>query len=247
MNRIKIGFFFIVVYLAIALPFAVIGGVLLEKKGLWIGFLGSILCVGSVMVFSENLMGYIFRRDKKIFKGLSRTLEIVESEFGGVSPRLIVFSDPAPDALALRSIGGRGTIFISQGMIGLLSEKELQAILKECMSRLSQPGVALQGLCFTVVHFFLAIAPQGWVGLVFSGNDISRRGKYLLSPISAIGFLILFPIIRFFLKFGSLSLSKVMAKEDQGDYWQAIQKIVQAVQVLGLLEKRRVFSILFPL
>jgi hypothetical protein len=195
---------------------------------------------------SEYIVARVHRASSVIPDGLHRTLELALS--GDIEkqwPHLLVFSDPSPNALIIRSWGGSGTILVSQGLVALLNEEELRAILQLCVLRLKEPGIAFQSFCFIFALGALSFAPRPWVNLVFTGRTLPRVEERLLGPCSALGFLVLFPVVRFFLYFGRSPIRSRTTSQLGGIYSAAMQKVAQAIHIWGPGKNYGIFSLYF--
>ncbi|MDR3605936.1 MAG: hypothetical protein P4M08_00985 [Oligoflexia bacterium] len=64
-------------------------------------------------------------------------------------PRIQVSGETTPQARIARSIRGNGTISISRGLLSLLNEEELQAVLREAFDRLQSRGILRATCCAT--------------------------------------------------------------------------------------------------
>jgi hypothetical protein len=148
--------------------------------------------------------------------------------------------DPAPSALVVRSLLGRGRILVSQGILALLSEEELRALLGAAVIRCGDRRLPLQSACALLAVTTLSLAPREWVSMVFAGRTPrpERGKKRPLSPVSALRFLAIFPIARVFMKLGSMGESALRARLlDSPHSGAAVRKISHAIHPWGPNER----------
>lgn len=201
--------------------------------GLGISLLG--LCCGSL--WSERGVSRAHSIEPNTPQGLDRSLEVAAHSISAILeiseplPRLLVFADPSPNALAVRSLGGRGTILLSQGLISLLNEDELREVLILCLLRLKQSSIVFQSFCAILAIWALGFAPRPWVNLVFAGKTLSTREEQLLSPVSGVGFLVFFPVARFIFNLGKPVFSFKMQISLRNKYLTTVQKIAQTIHI----------------
>lgn len=176
----------------LSMPFVITGALLAGTSGVIcggvIGLLGMIL----IAAYSEHGIAKAYHAEKPIPQGLMRTLQFIDEEGSEPTPHLLVYSDPTPNVFTVRSFGGKGTVLLSQGLVALLNEEELRAILRMCLYRVRKTPLVFQSFCAQLTIWSLASAPQVWVDLVFSGRTLSKEEERLLSPLSTVGFLISF-------------------------------------------------------
>lgn len=131
-------------------------------------------------------------------KGLGQSLKFaLELEPVGRIPQIIVFQDPLPEAFALRAWGGRGTVFLSQGLLCQLTEAELRQTLKAALLGLSLKRVPYESACWWLTLLLRRWAPKGWVQLNLSKRRLNPSFERTLTPVSAILFWIFYPILTF--------------------------------------------------
>jgi hypothetical protein len=202
-----------------------------------VGALVGLLVAGFTMLvcafYAERSILHAYRAKEESPKGLVRSIQLAMKDENLPTPRLSVFADPSPNILVVRSLGGKGSILMSQGLIALLNEEELRAVLSWCSFRLKQRGIVFQSFCSVLAIWILSLAPTSWVSLVFSGRTLSRDEERTLSPISAVGFLILFPIARFFFRLGRPIQTSLRPADFGVGYSTAMQKIAQSISIWG--------------
>jgi heat shock protein HtpX len=188
--------------LVLALPVALLGAALARVRGLIVAetLLFVFLFLAAIRSEIGILKIYAVREEEPL--GARRSLERVLARMSGATaakPRVRVFNDTVPQALVARGLGSSGSILLSEGLLGILSEQELRELLEACVTRLRGRGMVFQSLCAWMAHRVLELAPRSWIELLFGELRWSER----LGALSALRFLALASIARFF-----VSLSK---------------------------------------
>jgi hypothetical protein len=222
------------VVVLICLPTTLLGSISFGKIGGLIGISIPLIWIFYSALRTELILAKLYGSSSDIPQGLTRSLELVfDSNSRRPLPRLLVFRDPSPNTLIVKSLTGSGTILLSQGMIALLNEEELRAILELCIIRLDEPGIIFQSFCSTLALGILKFAPRAWSNLAFTGRALSKDEERLLSPLSSIGFLILLPIAHNLVNIGRIPVKNRSSIQLAGPYSVAMQKVAQAVHIWG--------------
>jgi hypothetical protein len=234
MYRFIIFIRFILIVFVFSIPAVTLGTALIGLKGALIGFMATLLIFFCCLFGSEWNLSRMSKAEFKIPLGLDRTLELAMKGNLFKAPHLLVYADPFPQILVARALGGRGSVFLSQGMISLLDHEELCAVLKVCIQKTREPGIIFQSFSATLAIWLLALAPKAWMELVFADRSLSRPKQKALHPLSAVRFFLLFPLAQIVHKWGSMSKmtrKAISTGEEQGSI--ALRKISQSVRIWG--------------
>lgn len=113
------------------------------------------------------------------------------------SPHIEVYADPSLNALVARSIfGGPGRIFLSQGLLSNLEERELRAVIFECEVRLRLSGLKRRTLAAVLAHRLLGKAPGFWAEALLAGKSVPAPRSGIRVAWQLVGFVMLLPTIR---------------------------------------------------
>lgn len=184
--------------LAGALPCAAVGYSLGHVRGLLIAEAAFVLFVFLAAFRAEKAILKTYRVRSETPEGVGRSLDRVLSLLGGPEPRVFSFSDPAPQALVVRSPGGPGSILLSEGLLGALTEEELRSLLRAGVLRLRARGACFQSLCAWLAQLSLELAPKAWVELLFG----ELRWHEDLGAVGAVRFLMVYSLSKFFVGLG---------------------------------------------
>jgi hypothetical protein len=124
-------------------------------------------------------------------------------------------------------------VILSQGLVSLLNEEELRIMVAWSLARLSERGIVFQSFCSVTAVWLLNFAPKPWVNLVFAGRALSKGEEENLHPRSFIGFLILFPLVRFLLLLGKPQTLQRLSDVKDSSYSAVLQKMSRAVSIWG--------------
>ena len=215
-----------------------LGGAVFGSSGAFMGLILSLLVIVGVAMTSEKTIAQIYGAHSQIPGGLGRSLTLISENEGRTSPRLLIYSDSYPNALVVREIGGRGSILMSQGMIALLNAAELREIMKICLGRLKEPLLIFQSLSSVFAVGVLRLIPRSWAKLVYVGQPgqlHDNKDKTELSPFSTFVFLILNPVVQFFLYTGALPSTAATKKTCivTEACFSAVQKMGGLIPLLG--------------
>jgi heat shock protein HtpX len=112
-------------------------------------------------------------------------------------PRLAIADTPMPNAFAIGRSPSRATVCATTGILDLLSDSELEAVLAHELTHVQNRDVMIM----TIASFFAAIASfivqMGfWFGLGFDDDDNNGPGILVVILVSAVVYLISFVLIQ---------------------------------------------------
>ena len=118
---------------------------------------------------------------------LQALVERVAMQAGARAPRMMVMESPVPNACALGTSPGRGTIVVTKGLLSLdLTPEEMEAVIAHELSHLLHRDtiVMIAATTFTALAALIARSigaliqhvPAGGVGGWFSGRSREERG-----------------------------------------------------------------------
>lgn len=164
-----------------------------------IGGAGLGLCLAAVLALRlESIIGRMHGAHTPGPAGIGHSLERTLRDLGPgyAVPKIRVFADPSPNAFVARSWFGSGTVFLSQGLLTLLAESELRAVLRQAVLRLSSPGWTTRSFGAVLASLLLSRAPRGWVQAALGGKPASVTVPPRMAPSGLFGFVILCALAR---------------------------------------------------
>jgi heat shock protein HtpX len=130
--------------LVIAAPFIVSGFLLAGSRGLAIGLLIAFLLEAVAWAFARPILRRVSAArpiDDSDRPDLLAAVGRLADTAGIATPQVVISSLPIPNAMAAVTPGG-GLICVTDGLIGMLSAAELEAVLAHEIAHLTQPGRA---------------------------------------------------------------------------------------------------------
>jgi len=233
MLRLRILARSILVLLFLITPVAAVGYWLQTSEGAAAGALAGLGFWIFLMFLAERGIRLSIGAKEDLPAGVCRSAEMATAGNPDELPRIIVYEEAAPNAIVARSFGSRGTVFLSQGLIALLDEQELRAVIQMAKARVRSPGIVLQTFCAFLSVLLLLMAPKQWSKLFFSGRPLHRGEEQMLSPFSVFRFLLVFPATRFFLSASHMPRDLQIASETRDAAVSALRKIARSVSIWG--------------
>lgn len=224
----------ILIGFSVSFPNVVIGGALRGVRGAEVGLLLGFGIILFSALRAERVVKKVCRATSQTSPGIARTIELAMAKTNFAIPRVLVYADPFPNVLVVKSLGSKGSIFLSQGLIAQLNDFEIQAILGMCIESLNRPGVLLHSLSSSLALWILSFWPESWKNLMFPSQIKWRENKENLSPLSAIPLLILFPIALLFYKLGQIPAQKGPKNLSDENRAAALRKTNQTLRIWGL-------------
>lgn len=193
--RIQVFSRLVALILFMLIPFSLIGFLFFGINGIGVGMILSLIFFLVFTLFPEEMISKIHRARADIPPGLQITLErvidarlpVFSREKSFKKPKLLIFPDPSPNALICKGFGNPGTILLSQGMVALLGEADLREAIRVAVDRLRHPGMTLASTCALFSWGLLKVSPRP------------------LTPLGAIRYLLVFPLIQLFSYLGNFS------------------------------------------
>jgi hypothetical protein len=184
-----------------SLPFVATGFAFWQLRGAIVALATFGLLVFAAVLRTERGILRVYRVRPEEPEGVGRSLERVLARLGGSVPRVFSFGDPAPQVLVVRGLFGPGSILLSEGVLGALTEEELRELLTAGVLRLRSRGIVFQSLCAWIAHRMLEFAPRSWVELLFG----ELRWHEKLGVFGALRFVVAYTAAKFFVGLGRTS------------------------------------------
>ncbi len=161
------------------------------------GWRGAAVAVLAILLFGF----YALMRSEAIVAAALDAKPWRSAQGPGAKPleRLFVYPEPAPAALALRSAFGPGIIIVSQGMVGCLTDSEFSSLVDGARARLRTRGIVMASLSAVLLLWLSRFSPQGWLGVLLQDRPVVRGEGQSLTPLSAVHFIMLYPLTRLLL------------------------------------------------
>ncbi len=169
-----------------------------------------ILIVAIIFAVVMNIAGYwysdkialsmarAFPADPAIYSVLTHTVENLAITAGLPKPAIYIIPDNAPNAFATGRNAEHASIAVTQGLLDMMTQTELEGVLAHEISHIGNRDILLQSMVAILVGFVSIIAniftrSFWWGGMNRRNNNDSEGGNIL--AIVGIVFIILSPII----------------------------------------------------
>lgn len=177
---------------------AVLSGAVL-LAGQWLG--GSIgLTIAAVIALITNAVAYFFS-DKIALRAmhavpvapgqapaLYRTVRELSDAAGEPMPRLYVSPTVAPNAFATGRNPRRAAVCVTEGLLGLLDERELRAVLGHELAHVYNRDILISSVAAGLASIIMWLAQLAWVPPIGGSDDEDTN------PVGALLLLLLGPI-----------------------------------------------------
>jgi hypothetical protein len=138
---------------------------------------------------------------------------------------LWIYPDLFPAVLTVKSLGTSGSVFLSQAMVSILTQKQLEELLEDCRIQLKYAGWS--SFHQTLVFFFFNLLPSSLAGCLLLKPDTRKSQGTMLPLGESILFLLFFPWIQ-----GLLFLAQNPCSPKSSE---VLKKIEQRIQTWGIL------------
>lgn len=169
-----------------------------------------ILAIAIIFAVAMNIAGYWYSdkialsmakavpADPATYPVLSHTVENLAITAGLPKPAVYIIPDDAPNAFATGRDANHASIAVTQGLLNIMTQIELEGVLAHEMSHIGNRDILLQSMVAILVGFVAIIGniftrSLFWGGMGRSNNNDNEGGNIL--AIVGIVFIILSPII----------------------------------------------------
>jgi hypothetical protein len=125
-------------------------------------------------------------------------------EKGSHHPKIHVFPDPVPSYFIAKGLFSSGKIFLSQGLLIALNQKQFESLIEEASIRLTQHRVSLLTFLCTLIYCVARRIPEEWfevfspTGKMLINDDVRvQRHRKEMKFRGVVWFLILTPLLQF--------------------------------------------------
>lgn len=182
-------------FLCIAIGFVISG-----LFGALVGFLFSIIVHTALVLASPTLclsFGHAQRAHPEKDAELVQNVTVLASTFSLPVPKVYVSPDPQPNIFVVGLSSKRAHLVVTQGLLELVPENELQAFISFGLARTTREGFFEQTVMATYAGIITEMSQIGQFSILSQGNQQSKEGN----SISALMFFLFAPIASFFIKF----------------------------------------------
>jgi hypothetical protein len=175
--------------LAVFSPFIVVAAWLGGARAAGIAAGASLLLGALLGLGLERRVRRVLGARRPASSGLARSLRLSVDQSPRLDPGLWVYEDPSPNVMLVRGWRAPGALFVSQGLLDLLTEEELRQVLAYCVSEGKRFETFLKSYAAGVLSLMMRAAPRGWVAVLWGRS--SWNGQWIRETLSPFSFLFL--------------------------------------------------------
>ena len=208
---------------------------LFEIDGAFMGIAVGVSLFLGLSIGAVELLALMYGASQAgVTAGLLRTVGGLDRASGRSQcvPRVLVFQNPSPQIWMIRGLFRRNpTLLLSQGLISLLSERELHSLMSQNIKNFSQRRCGLLGYHFILLHGFLGLLPKSWVGILLSHRPLNESEEAFLTPSSALRLWVCLPALQALIAIVLRFNSKVFSSDFDPEYRAAFQKLALSTRI----------------
>lgn len=172
--------------------FVVVGGSLGGRGGMMIAFVFAVVMNMGAYWFSDKLV-LKMTRSKPVTEEdapwLYRIVRPLAEKAQMPMPRLYVMPSPQPNAFATGRNPDRAVVAVTEGILDVLSERELEGVLAHEISHVKNRDILIGAVAATVAAAITMLARMAMWAAIFGGGGRDRENS---SPLGGIGMLLSF-------------------------------------------------------
>jgi heat shock protein HtpX len=185
--------------------------------------------------FSDKIALATYRAQPVSREDLPRVYNIVEKLAQKVNlpmPKIYVIPTDSPNAFATGRNPSHASVAVTQGILGLLNDDELEGVLAHELGHVRNRDILISSIAATLAGAITWLASIAKWGLIFGGMRGEREDRGGGSGIAAIAMIILAPFAAILIQL-AVSRSREYGADDTGAHWtgnpyalaSALQKI----------------------
>jgi len=168
------------------------------------------LTIAIIFAVGMNIAGYWYSdkialsmaqavpADEETYPTLNHVVENLAITAGLPKPKVFIIPDDAPNAFATGRDAKHASIAVTQGLLDMMTQTELEGVLAHEMSHIGNRDILLQSMVAVLVGFVSIIANiftrSLWWGGMNRRNDGEGQGGNILAIVGIV-FIILSPIV----------------------------------------------------
>lgn len=197
------------------------GRVFAGQRGMLMALIFAAIMNFVAYFFSDKIALATYRAQPVSREDLPRVYNIVERLAQKVSlpmPKVYVIPTDSPNAFATGRNPTHASVAVTQGILGLLNDEELEGVLAHELGHVRNRDILLSSIAATLAGAITYLASMARWGMIFGGMRGERDDREGGSGIAAIAMIILAPLAAMLIQL-AVSRSREYGADDTGAHW----------------------------
>src|SRR5437879_8949841 len=191
------------------------------QNGMILGFLFAGITNFIAYFFSDKIALAMYRAQPVTREQLPRIYSVVErltQKANLPMPKLYVIPTDSPNAFATGRNPQHASVAVTQGILGLLDDDELEGVLAHELGHVRNRDILISSIAATLAGAITWLASIAKWGMIFGGMRGERDDRGGGSGIAAIAMIILAPFAAMLIQL-AVSRSREYGADDTGAHW----------------------------
>ena len=171
--------------------------------------------------FSDKIALATYRAQPVTREDLPRVYNIVErlsQKVGLPMPKVYLIPTDSPNAFATGRNPNHASVAVTQGILGLLNDEELEGVLAHELGHVRNRDILISSIAATLAGAITYLASIAKWGMIFGGMRGERDDRGGGSGLAAIIMIFLAPLAAMLIQF-AVSRSREYGADDTGAHW----------------------------
>src|SRR5437588_5499852 len=171
--------------------------------------------------YSDKIALAMYRAKPVTREDLPRVYQVVErliQKIGIPMPKIFVIPTDSPNAFATGRNPNHASVAVTQGILGLLNDEELEGVLAHELGHVRNRDILISSIAATLAGAITYLASIAKWGMIFGGMRGERDDRGGGSGIAAIAMIILAPFAAMLIQL-AVSRSREYGADDTGAHW----------------------------
>jgi heat shock protein HtpX len=171
--------------------------------------------------FSDKIALATYRAQSVSREDLPRVYNIVErltQKIGLPMPKVYVIPTDSPNAFATGRNPNHASVAVTQGILGLLNDEELEGVLAHELGHVRNRDILISSIAATLAGAITWLASIARWGMIFGGMRGEREDRGGGGGIAAIAMIFLAPFAAMLIQL-AISRSREYGADDTGAHW----------------------------
>ncbi len=191
------------------------------QNGMLIALAGAAVMNFVAYFFSDKIALATYRAQPVSREDLPRVYNIVErlaQKVGLPMPKVYLIPTDSPNAFATGRNPNHASVAVTQGILGLLNDEELEGVLAHELGHVRNRDILISSIAATLAGAITWLASIAKWGMIFGGMRGEREDRGGGSGIAAIAMIILAPFAAVLIQL-AVSRSREYGADDTGAHW----------------------------